>query len=157
MKFVVFSEAIDQPMTLKQIPRSQYMDAPVCKDPLNEKSRKSFFKMLRRKNHAPTATAAVSSQKSFSAAAWLSFDVEVSGSISLLLTFEDAYGEQHVVVDKTDARGTKSVMLSGNAVLDIQGDLESLKIQCLGIAPAIRCWVDDVYVQKKDIGAIKTA
>lgn len=153
MKSLIFSESSTTPATLKQIPRSQYMDAPNCKDPLNEKSRKRFFQMLRRKPAPQKPVKSTNSKETFSIATWLSFDKEVQGTLNLLMTYEDDWGEQSVTVEKTVARGTKSVMLSGQATIEVQGDLESLKIELLGLAPDIRCWVDDVHFQKKTLPA----
>ncbi|MFC3150148.1 hypothetical protein ACFOEK_03850 [Litoribrevibacter euphylliae] len=149
MKSLIFSESSKTPVTLKQIPRSQYMDAPICKDPLNEKSRKSFFQLLRKKQAPKKPTTSSNSRETFSVAAWLSFDVEVQGAYSLLITYEDSWGEQDAVIEKTVARGTKSIMLSGQATIEVKGDLESLKVQLLGLPPETRCWVDDVHFQKK--------
>jgi hypothetical protein len=150
MKTLIFSESNQTPVTLKQIPRSQYMGGPVCSAPLDNKSRYAFFKLLRKKSRTSKPAHIGHSTHNFSAAAWLSFDHEIHCSLKLLITYEDALGEQHALVDTTDARGTRSVMLSGQVTLEVQGDLESLKVECLGLPADTRCWVDDVHFQKKE-------
>ena len=148
MKPFVFSQSTRTPVLLKEIPRSQYSDAPVCKKPLNEKSRKHFFKLLRKKTTKPNIQKATQSTETFNAAAWLSFDLEVTGPFCLLISYVDNDGKHHALIEKTAARGTKSLMLSGEATVKISGELQSLNVELLGLTPKLRCWVDDVHLRR---------
>lgn len=149
MKTFFHTQASNQPVTLKLIPRAEYLDLPKCQDPMDEKSRYNFFKLLRGKSKNASNNSEPS-QKTYSAATWLSFEKPVTGSVSLLITFSDAYGEQHVWIDKSELNQADSAMLSGYATLDIVGKLDNVKVECIGLPEGTKGRVDDVHFQKKD-------
>jgi hypothetical protein len=145
MKKPVNSIAINQPFTLQIPPKWVFSDKPV--NMVKKEPKNKLMKLLSKKASSYENKSTTPGKKSFSTAAWLSFDEEISGPISLVLTYHDASGLKRAIVDKTIAKHSQTVMLAGESTIKFQGEIQDLKIECVGVSPKHRCWIDDVHIK----------
>ena len=136
---------------LQEVPKSEFLDAPICEEPLNPKSRLDFFKKLRGKL-APEAKPKINPKqkltRQFNAAAWLSFKSPPTKPVALLFSYKDCKGEFAVVIDESVPDGQATMMLSGDTSLEFYGELEYLNVIATGLKKEHYFFIEDVHVHR---------
>ncbi|MFC3150399.1 hypothetical protein ACFOEK_05125 [Litoribrevibacter euphylliae] len=137
---------------LLEVPLSEFLDRPKCENPLDQKSRLDFFKLLRGKSkEAPTQPKVNPNLKQahqFNTAVWLSFKNPPEKPVALLLQYKDSKGEFAIVVDESVPDSSTTMMLSGDTYLEFYGELEYLKAIATGLKREHLFFVEDVHVQR---------
>jgi len=136
---------------LQEVPRSEFLDIPVCEEPLNPKSRLHFFKKIRSKI-APEAKPKIHPKqkltRQFNAAAWLSFKYPPTKPVALLFSYKDCKGEFAIVIDESVPDGQATMMLSGDIYLEFYGELEYLKVIATGLKKEQCFFIEEVHVHQ---------
>lgn len=137
---------------LLEVPQSEFLDKPQCKNPLDQKSRLDFFKLLRGKSKDTPAQPKVNPKqkqtRQFNTAVWLSFKNPPEKPVALLLQYKDSKGEFAVVVDESVPDSSTTMMLSGDTYLEFYGELEYLRAIATGLKQEHLFFVEDVHVQR---------
>ena len=132
---------------LAEIPRSEYMDAPVCANPTSESERSLFFKLLRSKN--PAHKSKLKHQKQilkFNAVLWGRLSFPSDNLVGFFLSYKDAKGSYAVLVE--EAKATESIMLTNKVEFEVYGEIEYLRACFSGLQKNQRILVDEIFVQR---------
>lgn len=137
---------------LLEVPQSEYLDRPVCENPLDKESRHNFFKMLRGKLKDSPKTPHFDPRKKhireFHTAVWLSFRNPPNKPVALLLSYKDSTGEFAIIVDESTPDVSSTMMLAGDCRIEFQGELKYLKALATGLKREHLFFVEDVHVQR---------
>ncbi|GLQ31110.1 hypothetical protein [Litoribrevibacter albus] len=136
---------------LLNVPRSEFLDVPECKDPFDQKSRLDFFKLLRGKTKSEPQPKVNPKQKhirQFNTAVWLSFKNPPDKPVALLLQYKDSKGEFSIIVDESTPDSSTTMMLSGDTNLEFYGELEYLKAIATGLKKDHLFFVEEIHVQR---------
>ncbi len=132
---------------LAEIPRREYVDAPDCKDPLNEQDRLSFFKLLRSKTTKKSPISPLFKQSlKFNVALWGRINRPSDNLISFLLHYKDASGSFVVVAE--EAKATENLMLTNTVELQTQGEIEFIRACYAGLSEGQSLHVDELFIQR---------
>ena len=136
---------------LADVPRSAYVHAPRCEDPLDEKKRRSFLRMLRRGPAEPAATPpkrrGPGINQSLNAALWCRIFGSTGHPVSLALVCRDQKGDFGVIVDEASVAESGNLMLSGRVEFPTYGPIELMQACCVGVPADARLVIDELFVQ----------
>ncbi|MCP5208380.1 MAG: hypothetical protein H7A01_14325 [Hahellaceae bacterium] len=142
---------------LAVVPRSEYLPAPVCSDPFDEKKRRSFFGLLRGHENVKPAEVTVSNNLSvvLNAALWMKVLTDQAHVVSFFLVYGDDSGEYAVLVDEVKVSADHSaVMLTNNVSIQCKGEVKFVKACCSGLADS-KYVIDELFVQRVKEAAVQ--
>ncbi|WP_097460716.1 hypothetical protein [Mangrovitalea sediminis] len=134
-----------------EVPLSVYNERAQQQKAAPDHKRAGLLGRLLRQNETAQAQRNQSRQNTehhFNAAAWLHFREPPLQPVSLVLTYRDQRGEFAVIVDESVVGQEGSVMLSGSVSISARGDIEDLKVGCLGVENSQHFRVDELHVQR---------
>jgi hypothetical protein len=135
---------------LAVVPRSEYLPAPACSDPNDEKKRRSFFGLLRGSGAAKASEAPVTNNLSvvLNAALWMKVLSEQTHVVSFFLVYGDDSGEYAILVDEVKVAADRpAVMLTSNVAIQCKGQVKFVKACCSGLAGG-KYIIDELFVQR---------
>lgn len=134
-----------------EVPPSVYGERGPTRKAAQDDKRSGLLGRLLRQGEAASSQRTQSRQVTehhFNAAAWLHFREAPLQPVSLVLTYRDQRGEFAVIVDEAVVGQGGSVMLSGSVSINARGDIEDLKVGCLGVQSDQHFRVDELHVQR---------
>ncbi len=135
---------------LQEVPRSEFLGLTGSLNPKNKQQRHSFIKMLR-KSKSPASRPVDPYKKSdiaFDISSWLRFKKPPTRPVGILVCYQDSKGEFAVIVDETRVTQSSPVLLSGNIILSIHGELKYMQVRGTGIRCESGLMVDKIQVKK---------
>lgn len=138
--------------TLANVPVSEYADIRPPENCTDTQTRLSFIKRLRQK---PKAASKAKDNRhrtlSFNAAVWMRFSKAMQKPVSLWLSYQDASGENTILVDEQYLNESSSAMLSGTVTFTVKGQIDYLRACCGGVAQNEGYSVDEIHVRRQEV------